>query len=817
MKVSLSWLKDYVPIEMEVNRLADALTMAGLEVEVVTDRYEYLDSVVVGRITEIAPHPDADKLTLCDVDIGDDTISVVCGASNASLGMLAPAALPGTVFPDGFVLEKSVIRGETSEGMLCSEAELGLGTDEDGLMVLSPNLSPGDKIAKALGLSDYVLEIGLTPNRSDCLSIIGVAREIAAIQKTRVKYPDFSAESGQQSPDRRKADANRQHISDFSSVIIEAPDHCPRYAARLLDKIKIAPSPFWIQDRLMSVGLRPINNIVDITNFVLMETGQPLHAFDFDNLAQNRIVVRTAKDGEKFTTLDDKERTLNSDMLMICDGEKPVAIGGVMGGLNSEIEESTTRVLLESACFNAVSVRKTSKKLGLNTEASHRFERGVDPCGTVNAANRAVKLMAEFGEGRLFDGVIDEHPGKQDIKPISLSVEETNRVLGISLDIDKTGELLKSIEFAVEKNGNDSLVVVPPSFRVDITRPVDLMEEVARLSGYDNIPTTIPLMPAEARRCLEELDLRERLKGLLTGLGLTETINYSFIHSLSCDRLCIGPDDEKRNTVDVLNPLTEDQAIMRTSLIPGLLDTMHRNIAQVVRNLRIFEIGKVFISKGRDSLPDEPEFLVGLWTGSRFDASWHYKETECDFFDIKGVVEGLLAGLNISNVKFTRMPDDLCNYTRPGHTARITASDMTEIGLVGELHPRVLKNYDLKQTAFIFEINLEVLGTLVSDLKQSKPIPKYPAAYRDITIIVNKSIESESILENVRNLNQELVEDLFLFDVYEGGAIPEGNKSISFRVTYRSHKETLEDDMVNSIHQDIADRLLKEFDASLPV
>ena len=366
MKVSLSWLNDYVPIKMDPSDLAEALTMVGLEIESVSERYSYLETVLVGRIESITPHPNADKLHLCQVNTGQGKISVVCGAPNTTAGMLSSVALPGTEFPEGFVLQKSVIRGQTSEGMLCSEGELGLGSDRSGIMTLDPSLQVGDKLASALTLSDTVFEIELTPNRPDCLSVIGVAREIAAIENTRLNYPDF----------KLKDEDNK--IADQTSIQIEAPDHCPRYVARLLDDIKIKPSPFWLQERLLSVGQRPINNIVDVTNFVLLETGQPLHAFDFDRLAGNRIVVRTANKGETFVTLDQKERVLNPEMLMICDGEKAVAIGGVMGGLNSEIENNTTRVLLESAYFSPVSIRRTSKRLGLNTDASHRFERGIE-------------------------------------------------------------------------------------------------------------------------------------------------------------------------------------------------------------------------------------------------------------------------------------------------------------------------------------------------------------------------------------------------------------------------------------------------------
>ena len=520
MKVSLSWLREYVNVDINVNDLADALTMVGLEVEAVSDRYDYLGSVVIGRITEISPHPNADKLKICSVDIGDSTIPVVCGAPNAKKDMLAPCALPGTYLPKGTIVEKGIIREEASAGMLCSEIELGLGAKSEGIMELSRNLSVGNPLNRALGLSDPVLEIDLTPNRPDCLSIIGIAREIAAIQQTKIRYPEISLSE------------SFDDISNYTSVTIMDPDLCPRYAAGLVFDITVKPSPFWLQDRLISVDLKPINNIVDITNFVMMETGQPLHAFDFDRLAENRIVVRTAKKGEILTTLDGKERQLDPEMLMICDGENPVAIGGVMGGLYSEIEDSTTRILLESAYFDPVSIRKTSKKTGLNTDASHRFERGVDPGGTITALNRATQLIAEIGGGKIIKGTIDEYPNPIPDRIIHLSVKALNRRLGTRLEAIEIANHLKSIEFGVEIIDDDKLQVAPPSCRVDISRFEDITEETARLYGYNNIETTYPLIPADHRQPSRKIDARDRIKSLMIGLGFAEAINYSFISRL---------------------------------------------------------------------------------------------------------------------------------------------------------------------------------------------------------------------------------------------------------------------------------------------
>jgi phenylalanyl-tRNA synthetase beta chain len=804
MKVSLSWLAEYTPIKLSASELAESLTLVGLAVDAADDRFRFLDTVRVGRVLSVDSHPAAERLTVCRVDTGDGVVPIVCGAPNVEAGVLAAVALPGTVMPDGTVLEAGVIRGQRSEGMLCSAAELVLGSEADGILILEGPLTLGTPLNLALGLSDPVLEIDLTPNRADCLSIIGVAREVAAIQGTRLKYPRVHL------PD------TDDRITRLASVRIEAPDHCPRYAARVLEDVAVKPSPFWLQDRLLSVGLRPINNIVDVTNFVMMECGQPLHAFDLDRLTENRIVVRTAGQGETFVTLDQKERVLDPEMLMICDGVKPVAVAGVMGGLNSEISNETTRVLIESACFDPLSVRKTSKKLGLGTDASRRFERGVDPAGTVLAATRAAQLMAEVSGGRIAGGVIDAHPRPWAPTPIRLSVSRTARLLGVMVDKKKISRLLSSIEFKVDPTPTrDELEVTAPSFRVDVARPEDLMEEVARLSGFDTIPVTFPAMPAGQRPPAQRLELRKRAKTVLNGLGFSEVITYSFIHPQSCDRLQLAAEDPRRGTVTVLNPLAEDQAAMRSSLIPGLLETMRFNLAQQTKRLKIFEIGKVFLQSPGAELPEEPEILAGLWTGSRQALSWHGRETPCDFYDLKGAVESLLGALKLGGVRFVRMPEADCRYTRPDHSARLLAAGR-EVGLIGEIHPRVRAAYDLKQTGFVFELDAGALEALLSETRYRMRIPKFPAVTRDITLILDQGIEAQQVLDAVGAMSLALMESIQLFDVFSGEPIPAGKRSLSFRLTYRSPEKTLEDTEVNSLHQNVMDRLLADFQAALP-
>jgi phenylalanyl-tRNA synthetase beta chain len=803
MKISLNWLNTYIPIDIPAADLADRLTMTGLEVEALYDRFAYLDRIVVARVTDIQPYPKADKLKLCRVDTGNETASIVCGAPNVAVGGKYPCALPGAQLPGGLIVEKTRIRDADSEGMLCSEGELELGPDFSGLMALDGGLAEGTPLNRALNLSDHVFEIGLTPNRPDCLSFIGIAREAAALTGNPLTPP---AVEPAENPGR---------ISELTAVTIVNPDLCPRYAARLVTGITVGPSPFWLQDRLRAIGLKPINNIVDITNFVMMETGQPLHAFDFDRLAGHRIVVQTAGAGEPFTTLDGKSHKLTDDTLMICDAEKPVAVAGVMGGENSEISDTTSRVLIESAYFDPVSIRKTAKRLGANTDASHRFERGVDPEGTLYALERAAALMAEISGGSRITGLIDEHPRPFASRSITLNTERANRHLGTSLSQADMRGFLESVGFSTAASDEANLTVRAPSFRVDVSRPEDLMEEIARLWGYNNIVTTFPKTSTKSRLPERALWLKETIKDEMTGLGFKEAINYSFTAKASCDRLALPEDDRRRRMLSILNPLSEEQAVMRTSLVPGMLEAMGKNIAYQVRDLKLFELGKIYLSNGQDQLPDEVETLGAIWTGRRAPATWQVKPEPCDFFDLKGVVESLLAGLYLEDCRFLPLPEAKCAYMRPGYSARIQING-TAVGTIGEIHPAVLKTYDLKQTAFIFEINLDRMLPLVPEVTAFSPLPKFPAASRDITLIVDNSVQAGDIVNDIYALDEPLLENVLIFDLYSGDPIPAGKKSISIRLTYRSAAETLADQTVNRIHEYITEHLIKTFNASLP-
>ena len=790
-------------IDVDVAKLAEALTMAGLEVEALEDRYAYLDRVVAGRVLEMAPHPRAETLSLCKVDTGTGIKPVVCGATNMHEGDLVPLALPGARLPSGRSIEAEEIRGERSEGMLCSEFELDLGTDSSGILLLAQTVKPGMGIARALGLSDTIIVFALTPNRSDCLSVIGIAREVAAILKTPLKHPEVVLPQ------------SRTPIEKLTSVTIEAPDHCPRYTARVLTDVQIGPSPFWLQERLHAVGLRAINNVVDVTNFVLMEMGQPLHAFDFDRLAEHRIVVKTAREGQRFTTLDGTERTLASDMLMICDGHGPVALAGIMGGLESEIEDNTTAVLIESAYFNPITTRRTAKRLGLNTESSYRFERGVDPVGVRTALDRSAQLMLQLAGGKLAHGAIDAYPRPFDKRTVELSVRRTNRLLGTALSQGEIEACLRSIEMDVEPLDEDRLHVEPPTFRVDITRPQDLVEEVARLRGYDEIPTTQPVPDVPARKPHKKLGVRDRVRTLLADCGFAEIVTYSFIGKDACDLLLLDGKDKHRRMVPIVNPLTEDQEVMRTSLLPGLLANTRRNMTQGNENLRIFELGKVFFRTGSDELPEEVEMISALWTGARHPESWHFDDTKADFYDMKGVIEAVFAALNVTGVRFWPFTGTDAPYLRPGFAAQIRLGH-DKLGLTGELSREALANFGLRQRAYCFDLDFDLLVQHLSEEKRAQPLSRFPSTTRDMALIVDDGIEAQGVLDFIGSQDQELIEDIAIFDVYKGSQIPDGKKSMALRFTYRSLERNLTDSEVNTIHEDLTHRVLVRFNAHLP-
>ena len=805
MNVTLNWLKTYIDFKFSASELADRLTMLGVEVESVKQLGADLEGVIVGSVTSIRPHPNADKLVLCQVDTGGtEELQIVCGAPNVREGMLAPVATIGATLPVGLTIKRAKLRGETSQGMLCSEKELGLSDDAAGLMELPTDTHLGIPLSEALGLDDVVFELEITPNRPDCLSLIGVAREIRAETGNPLKLPTV---------DLKESSIN---VRDLTSVTIDAPDLCPRYAARVIQGIKVSESPAWLQQRLASVGIGVINNIVDVTNFVLMEYGQPLHAFDYHRLTENRIVVRRATDGEHITTLDEVERELTSDMLVIADAEKPVALAGIIGGYDSEITEMTCDVLLESAYFNPSSVRATAKTLGISTEASYRFERGADPGTVLAALDRAAQLIAELAGGTVCEGAVDVYPGQQPLTQIQLRPERVNFVLGTTLEAAEMVQILNRLDFDVDITQEVYQVTVP-TFRSDVTREIDLIEEIARVHGYDNIPTTLPKGDIPVPAPNSKTEVRRCIKHFLLAAGMMEAVNYSFCDPNCFDKIRLAVDDPLRNTLRLRNPLSPEMSVLRTTLNPGLLENAQHNRNHQIDTIAFFEIGNVFVHDSESRRSDlriatlEPERVAGVLAGQIGEGVYSDPYRPPDFFDIKGLVEGMLKTCGI--VDWTLQKTDVPTF-HPGRNAEVLLGDK-RIGVFGEAHPEVLENYDLPYKAYLFEFDLEGLAEATTLAKRFEPISIYPKVARDLAIVVDKEVLSDMPTELIYTTGGDSVDSVRLFDVYEGEQVPEGKKSLAYTITYHSATKTLTDKAVNALHDEVVKCLNRELGAEL--
>ncbi|MBU2547168.1 MAG: phenylalanine--tRNA ligase subunit beta [Proteobacteria bacterium] len=799
MRVNYNWLREYVDIDLSPSELGDRLTMVGLEVEELADRYRYLDRVVAARIVSVDDVPGSDHLKVCQVETGKERLQVVCGAPNVVPGMCSALALVGAELPNGRTVAETVLRGVRSTGMLCSQAELIVGPDASGIMSLPEETRPGLGLKEVLGLSDWVYDIGITPNRPDCLCVLGVAREAAGIVGRPLRLPRFRIEE------------TGPGIDTLTSIQVVDPDHCPRYVARVIENVVIGPSPFWMVDRLAAAGIRSINNVVDITNYVLMETGQPMHAFDMDRLAEGRIVVQTAREGDRFVTLDGQERILGPEVLMICDAERQVGLAGIMGGLNSEIQPDTRNVLLESAYFSPTGIRLTSKNLGLSTEASYRFERGIDPEVCTLAADRAAAMMAELADGRVAAGVIDVYPNPFEKQVVPFGPARCNAFLGTDFDPSIMIERLDGIGLAVGGQAENRTVEVP-TFRVDLYREVDIFEEVARLVGFDRVPATIPSARAEIVPIDASRQLRSRAAAILEGRGLTEIVNYSFIAENFCDRLDLGPDDPRRRTVRILNPLSEEQTLMRTTLAPGLFEVLRRNQAYNVLDVSIYEIGRIFLRREDEDLPEERMALAGMMAGSRDPLSWHGRPENVDFFDIKGVVEDLLAGLNLPEPAFDGR--DCPAYYEPAASARIMA-DGQLLGWLGRASASVARAFDLKEAPYLFELDLETLLAAMKGVPRHVSLPRFPSVYRDLAVVLDGAVKAGKVFEFIRGLGEDFLTDVVLFDQFLGEQIGQGKKSLAFRLEFRSLDRTLTDEEVNVIHERVTDRVLTAFTATL--
>ena len=796
MLVSLRWLQDYVDIPWSAPELADRLTMSGAKVEGIRELGQELHGVVAGRIAALERHPAREDLHVVTVDLGGRRVVSVCGAPNVAAGMMVAVALPGARLPGlSRPVAVSEVAGVRSEAVLCSEAELGLSDDHAGLMRLPEEVQPGTELAEALGLDDAVIEFEIYPNRPDCLSVIGVAREVAALTGGTVREPD------------RTVKEEEVASAELAAVEVHAPDLCPRYIARVVEGVRVGPSPAWMQQRLRAAGMRPINNVVDVTNFVMLELGQPLHAFDRARLAGSRIVVRRARRGETMRTLDGVLREFTEDDLLICDAEKPVAVAGVMGGEETEVSAATTSVLLESATFDPTSVRKTARRLGMRTEASHRFEKGLHPVLAELAIDRAAHLLAQLAGGRVAAGRIDVAQPMEEPVILSIRPERVNELLGTRLAAAEMARLLRSLHFDVTLAEDGSLMQVRvPWFRRDVRQECDIVEEIARLYGYDRIEATLPKGASLQGGLAWPLDEIERVRARLVAAGLRESITYSFISPKSFDRLGLPADDELRRAIPLRNPLSEEQSVMRTTLMGSLLEAASLNERRHGEDVRLFELAKVYVADSLPltSLPEERWTLGIVLSGAATTSVWGAARP-VDFFDLKGAVEAVAETLRI-DVSFepARHP-----ALHPGRTAQVLV-DGEAVGILGEVHPVVARAHSLRRRTYLAEIALERLLKAPRRPRRHRALPRFPAVARDLALLVPMDVPARRVEEVLVAAAGEHLRSLELFDVYQGQQVPEGMRSIAYTLTFQADDRTLTDEEINAAQERVAARLKEE-------
>lgn len=806
MKATKQWLARYIGREFTDEQIADGLTRAGIEVESYGRPGGDLTGVRVARIVSCQAHPDAEKLQVCTVDAGTgEPCTIVCGAPNCRPGILVPAALPGATLPDGTAIRETRIRGVLSGGMLCSAAELGIDPslvreeDRSGLWVLPDDLTPGEELSGAIGFDDTVFELGITPNRADCFGMINVARELAMMYEEEIRIPPVVP--SKETPE----------IRGMVDIEIPDPDLCHRYLGRIVRDIRTGPSPAWMQACLRAAGIRPISNIVDVTNFVMMETGQPLHAFDYDTIRDARIVVRTAHRKETIRTLDGVERPLDPEILVIADSQGPIAVAGVMGGYQTEVTANTRNILLESAHFHHARVRNGSRLLGMRSEASGRFERGVSPEGSHYAVDRAVELIRELGAGTPVEGVRDAYPRPQETGTISLSYDSVNRTLGTGIPGSRICGYLGRLGFSLEA-AEESVRVRIPAYRMDLTEPIDLVEEVARIHGYDRIPTTLPLAAAHTERQDPAVFLAGRIRECLVGLGLCETLSYAFFDPGDLERMGLSSEHPWRQALPLQNPLSEAHSVMRTTLVPGLMHTAGRNLRRNQRTVGIFEIGNVFeASQSPGGLPREIR-RVGIALSAEKKKFWYGMREEAGFFELKGIAEGLLARFRVEDVRFESCTDHPAFH--PGRTAWIRVGGQ-RAGILGELHPLVREAFDLPQRVCLAEIDAEVLAGTPDTVHRHRDLPRYPSVTRDIAFSVREDVTDQQIMDVIAEASNEKVVDYRLFDLYNGEQIEAGYKSLAYSLTYQDSGRTLTDGDVNRIHDGIRKSLEQKLAARL--
>ena len=806
MKASLQWMNEYVPLDLNrpAQELADELTQAGIPVEEVLSMDPGLKKIYTGKIVEITKHPDADKLQVCQVQcLSEDgeeiTKQIVTAATNVAVGQIVPVAYHKSRLADGTEIKKGKLRGVVSEGMFCSVAEFGISSDlvrpeeAQGIYIFPEGTPIGLDIKEALMLDDTVYEFELTANRADCFSMVGLSREFGIMTNQKALFPVIMVNE------------NGEFIEGKASVAIEAHDLCTRFTSRLVTNVTIEPSPLWMQNRLRNSGIRPINNVVDVTNYVMLELGQPMHAYDYDCVADHTLIARRAKAGETLTTLDGNEHELNESMLIIADTKGPIGVAGVMGGLTSEVTDKTTNVLFEAAVFNGPSIRRTSKALGMRSEASGRFERGVNHKYTAYAIDRAAQLLQQICPScKVSVGVIDVYPEPVEQRTVTFTAEQINDYLGTSIEKDRMVDILTKLEFGITESG-DTIEALVPTWRDDVTVMPDIAEEVARIVSYDNIAPTIPVAILSSGGMTPKKALTKEVTHYLAHAGLSQIITFSFMHKDGLTNMMLPEGDNRYTAIPILNPISEEFPYMRTTLVPAVIEAAKRNIAQQNKDLWLFETANVYEPKALPltEVPHERPMACGIMMGKVTEAAWNQAQRDTDFYDVKGVVDGLLAKLGLTQYNIQPSSE---SYYHPGVSAHYTVNGVT-IANYGELHPQVVKNFDLSGKVYMFEIDLEAVLSITVPPFRYQSFSKFPGTSRDLAIVAPVSVTSGDIVALIKEHGGEYLESVSIFDVYEGEHIEAGYRSLAYNLQFRSMEGTLNDEDIDGAIQAIIDAL----------
>ena len=808
MLASIAWLKRYVDIDVTPEELADRLTRVGLEVESVIHQGAGISGVVTGKVTAIERNPDSDHLWVCQMDYGSgEIVQIQTGAQNVKLGDMVPVATIGAELPNGMKLKKVKMANVYSYGMLCSANELGIDSklllpeQREGILILSPDTPIGADIKDVLGLNDTVLDIDLTANKQDCFCMTGIAREAAAVLGKTMHMPDMTVK-----------EAAGGNVNDMMRNEIEIPELCSRFTNRVLKNIKIMPSPDWMQNELRACSVRPINNVVDVTNYVMMELGQPMHAYDYDTLKDHALIVRRAKPGEHLQTLDDQDRSLTTDMITIADTEKAVGLGGVMGGLITEVTDKTTTVILEAAAFNGPSIRRTSKALGLRSEASMRFERGVDIANCHRALDRAAHLLEEMGACETVCGIADAYPVPYKPAVVTVTPEAINTRIGVEIPKEEMIEILTRLQFDV-KEEKGALVITAPTWRQDVTCDADISEEIARMHSYDKIESHNPELALRQGKEDPMEEVKSEAEDYLASAGLDEVMTYTFIHPSFMDKMTLRADDSRRNVIKLMNPISDEFGVMRTTMLPSLLNTAAYNLARQAESVKIFEVGRVYLPKSLPLTehPEERRIIGAVMSGRRNDLSWTSGKDSVDFYDMKGVVEGLLAKMQLTDYEL--IPNEQV-YMHPGKSCAVRAGGKV-VGYFGCLHPTAAANFDVPEETYVLELELAPLAESALRVPQYVHLAKFPGTSRDIAVVVPKEVTVKE-LEGVLRANAgELLKGIRVFDVYTGKQVAEGCKSVAFNLTFQAEDRTLTDGEIDPIIKNLVAKVAEAYEAQL--